>query len=124
MQVLSSALNVPKAKFTAEVADTPETRRAGLSKRADLPDGRGMFFDVPGPFWMKDVAFPLDLVCMSKSGEIVDIQTMLPAFVPDFMQQHYQSDNPMAAYAVELPGGWCADHAVRPGDRIVIAGQP
>lgn len=123
MQVISSTLDRPKAEFVAEIADTAPARRKGLSKRAGLPDGRGMFFDIPGPFWMKDVDFPLDLVHLTKSGEITDIQTMLPELVPDFMKRHYGTPNPEAAYAVELPGGWCSAHGVRPGDRLAV-GMP
>lgn len=120
MQVISSTLKAPKATFTAEVADTDAARRAGLSKRAALPEGRGMFFDIAGPFWMKDVNFPLDLVHLTKSGEIVDIQTMHQDFMPDRMKRRYWTMDPKAAYALELPGGWCKRRAVKPGDRVTV----
>jgi uncharacterized membrane protein (UPF0127 family)/ADP-ribose pyrophosphatase YjhB (NUDIX family) len=120
MKVVSTTLDRPKAKFVAEVADTPEARTKGLSKRAVLPEGRGMFFDINGPFWMKDVAFPLDLVHLTKSGEILDVQPMRVSLLPDHLKPRYWSMNPKAAYAVELPAGWCQRHAVKAGDRMII----
>jgi len=138
---LVSSTGDTKAEVLAEVADTPETRRSGLSKRAELPDGRGMFFDVPGPFWMKDVNIPLDVIFMSKTGSVLDFCTMeaedpctqkdpctktgdnadtSPVTCKQSGLKLYKSAYPEAAYALEVPAGWAARHAVERGDYLEV----
>jgi len=109
-----------KAAAVLEIADTDETRRQGLSKRAALADGRGMFFDRAGVYWMKDVAFPLDLTFLSKEGEV--LETVAMPVDPDGVF-HYSpslSNAVKAAHAVETPQGFLAAHGVGPGDSMTV----
>lgn len=52
--------------FRLELAANDAARARGLSHRAGLPADAGMWFVMPAPgkhgFWMKDMAFPIDLV--------------------------------------------------------------
>jgi uncharacterized membrane protein (UPF0127 family) len=116
---LVNAKGDEKGNFVAEMADDSEARRKGLSKRANLPDGSGMFFDTGGPFWMKDVRFPLDIVFLTKTGSVSSFHTMPVDTAPDWHKTLYSDKK--AAYAVELPAGWCYKHRVIPGDRLVVA---
>jgi uncharacterized membrane protein (UPF0127 family) len=111
-----------RAKFRAEMADTPDTRRKGLSKRAELPADTGMLFDIPGPFWMKDVNFPLDIVYLDKQGTIIEIGHMPepPRYVPDGLMPHYQSGSAATTSALEMPAGWADRAKAAPGDRVEI----
>lgn len=105
-----------KASAVLEIADTDETRRQGLSKRASLPDGHGMFFDKAGCYWMKDVEFPLDLTFISKEGEVLET---LPMPVDRGGVFHYSPSTELAskvAHAIETPLGFMAVHGVVPGD--------
>jgi uncharacterized membrane protein (UPF0127 family) len=114
-----------RAKFKAEMADTPDTRRTGLSKRGALQANTGMLFDIPGPFWMKDVKFALDIVYLDKQGTIIETGHM-PAppagseRVPDWLMPRYRSTSGKTANALEMPGGWVSAHGAQPGDRVEI----
>lgn len=121
MEVVGVSVNRPKAIFDAEIADNEPKRRTGLSKRASLPVGEGMFFDIPGPFWMKDVSFPLDLVYLTKQGEITEIITMYPDLLPEVMKPIYKTSSTKSAYALELPGGWCKSRGIKSGDYVKVS---
>jgi len=110
-----------KAQIKAEVADDPEKRATGLSKRSSLDENNGMFFDVPGPFWMKGVEIPLDICFLSKEGSIVDQKSMQPETgVDDSALKLYKSSDDNAIYAVEVPGGWLKRNKVNIGDRFEV----
>ena len=111
-----------KAAVQVEIADTPNTRRIGLSKRAELPDGHGMFFDKAGAYWMKGVNFPLDIVFMDKAGTILEMQHMpvVEEFSPDMPV--YTSQHKQAAHALELPAGWFKTQGIELGDQLQATG--
>ena len=109
-----------KAAAVLEIADTPETRRIGLSKRASLEDGRGMFFDRAGVYWMKDVEFPLDLTFISKEGEVLETVAMPVDRGGVFHYSPSACNLQKAAHAVETPMGFLAAHGVVPGDMMTV----
>ena len=109
-----------KAAAVLEIADTPETRRIGLSKRASLEDGRGMCFDRAGVYWMKDVEFPLDLTFISKEGEVLETVAMPVDRGGVFHYSPSAGNLPKAAHAVETPMGFLAAHGVVPGDVMTV----
>lgn len=109
-----------KAQLEAEVADTPSTRRKGLAGRTALSEKQGMFFDTPGPFWMRGCHIPLDLLFLTKSGTILEHVTMpVPGEGP---LPTFSTEKTGAVCALEVPAGWCDRHGVKPGDRIRIGG--
>ena len=89
--------------FELEVADTPETRSAGLMNRAELADDRWMLFvfDEPGrhAFWMKNTLIPLDVIRVGVNDVIVDIQTLQPCLVE---QCPSAIPSTFASYVIEL----------------------
>lgn len=111
---------VVKASAVLEIADTPETRATGLSKRASLGDGRGMFFDRAGVYWMKDVNFPLDLTFVTKEGEVLETVPMPVDMGGVFHYSPSLENATKAAHAIETPMGFLADHGVVPGDMVVV----
>jgi uncharacterized membrane protein (UPF0127 family)/ATP-dependent DNA ligase/2'-5' RNA ligase len=111
-----------KAAAIVEIADTYDKRKRGLSHRSHLPDNHGMFFDKVGTYWMKDVAFPLDIVFVDKSGVVLDKQAM-PVDVAGYRSKWathslYSPRNNKAAHAIELPNGWCDRYDINVGDRV------
>ena len=114
---------VVKAAATVELADTPETRRRGLSKRAELPDGTGMFFDKAGAYWMKDTYIPLDILFLDRYGTVLEKQSMFPVQEPDNMKPLYAPAHKEAVHALELPHGWFDRNKLSIGDRVKVAGQ-
>ena len=109
-----------KADAVLEIADTPETRRIGLSKRASLEDGRGMFFDRVGVYWMKDVEVPLDLTFISKEGEVLETVAMPVDRGRIFHYSPSAGNLQKAAHAVETPMGFLSAHGVVPGDVMTV----
>lgn len=116
------ATGTVKAAVTAEIADTPETRRAGLSNRSDLPDGTGMFFDKVGAYWMKDVNFPLDILFLNEKGVVLEKQSMLvDNGTHDVLRHLYIPEFDTAAHALELPLGWFNKSGLAVGDKVKVA---
>lgn len=109
-----------KASAVLEIADTDETRAKGLSKRASLDDGHGMFFDRAGVYWMKDVEFPLDLAFLSKEGEVVEIQQMPVDKNGVFHYSPAVENRTKVAHAVEMPFGFMQEHEITPGDTMFV----
>lgn len=99
-----------------ELATDATSRRRGLMGRTELPAGTGMLFvyadEAPRAFWMKRTVLPLDIAYLDGDGRIVDIQTM----APQTLTMHHS--RAPARYALEVPAGWFAAHAVHPGDRV------
>lgn len=106
----------------AEVARTPEEREKGLMYRSDLPQGTGMLFVFPDEerrsFWMANTYIPLDIAYIDAALRIVDIKQMEPE-VTDL----YRSAAP-AMFALEVPQGWFAAHAVNVGDVVEVVFGP
>lgn len=101
-----------------EVADTPESRSMGLSRRPSLPEGSGMLFifvvDQQGPFWMKDTLIPLSIAFIAADGRILEIQDMAP------MTEELHRPAQSYRYALEVNQGFFSRNGVNPGDQVEI----
>jgi uncharacterized membrane protein (UPF0127 family) len=91
--------------FSVKVADTEEERRQGLSGTAGLAPRGGMLFvfdenDQHG-IWMKDMNYPIDILWISESYNIVSIKKSVS---PNTYPQVFQNSKP-ARYVLELPAG-------------------
>jgi uncharacterized membrane protein (UPF0127 family) len=113
LQIVAEDRQVP---IQVELANTPEKRATGLSGRAELPPGHGMFFDKAGSYWMKDVEFPLDLLFLDKSGQVLEIHHM----PDDDPHTIYRPGNKEAEHAIELAAGWFDKQGFKVGDKVVV----
>ena len=112
-----------KASAVLEIADTAEMRAKGLSKRASIEDGHGMFFDKAGVYWMKDVNFPLDLTFVTKSGEVLETLAMPVDKAGIFHYSPSLENAVKAAHAIETPLGFMARHGIVSGDTVSVVGE-
>ena len=117
MRVASVCFGEPPGSWVdVEVVSQPEDLRRGLSGRAALRDGWGMFFDMGSEadhhFHMQGVVFPLDMVFLSRDWRVLGIVHQAPPGHVGTL-----SVGAPSRYVVELPGGWAQKHGVRAGDK-------
>ncbi|MHB1161268.1 MAG: DUF192 domain-containing protein [Chloroflexota bacterium] len=99
-----------------EVADTPETRATGLSRRPSLPEDAGMLFVFPADgqaaFWMKDTLIPLSIAFISAEGRILEIQDM------ERLSEELHRPAQPYRYAMEVNQGFFKRNEINAGDRV------
>ena len=102
-----------------DIVATESARQKGLMGVTELPDNYGMLFvfadTVQPAFWMKDTLIPLEVVFMSKSGQIIALSAMEPQ-----SETVHAAPEPLP-YALEVPQGWMAMHGVSVGDTCQLA---
>jgi len=112
-----------------ELALTPEQRAKGLMGREFMADDEGMLFVYPDQepypaevsFWMKDCLIPIDVIFISRQGEIISIHEMEPppAGMPDKDLEAYPSGGPVQ-FAIEVRGGLAEELGLKVGDLIEL----
>src|SRR5262244_2044718 len=109
------------ARFTVEVADTPETWEHGLMERATLAPNAGMLFifpDVtPRAFWMMNTLIPLDMLFIDAGRRVINIQANAVPCVPPQRCPTYKSTAP-AKYVLEIAGGRAQALGIQAGDHV------
>lgn len=115
-----SKVQIGTAQFNVEVAATPLLRAQGLSGREKLSGDSGMLFIFDEPaiysFWMKEMRFPLDIVWIDKSLNVVDItRNALPESYPETF-----SPKTPAQYVLEIPGGVAEEKDIKAGDAVTF----
>lgn len=112
-------LSIAGKKSVVEVADTDAARQRGLMYRQSLPQDRGMLFVFPESdyraFYMKNVAFPLDIAFLREDGTIDEIKHMKAATLDRTYSQH------RVRYALEINFGWFESSGIGPGDRVDLS---
>jgi uncharacterized membrane protein (UPF0127 family) len=109
------------ARFTVEVADTPETWEHGLMERTALAPNAGMLFifpDVaPRTFWMMNTLIPLDMLFIDADHRVINIQENAQPCAAPRRCPTYNSTAP-AKYVLEIPGGRARALGVKAGDHV------
>ena len=112
------SVRIERWEVKAELADTPELRRKGLSGRTVLEPGYGMLFVYEEPafltFWMKDTTIPLSIAFIHPDGTIAQIERMQPQDLT-----RIPSDEAVQ-YALEVRQGWFEERGIRPGVKAVL----
>ncbi len=115
-------ITVGGSKLQVEVADAFNTRKQGLSNRAQLKWEHGMLFVFNNyakyAFWMKDMRFPIDIIWI-KDDTIVDIHHRVA--IPQ-NNQNLKRYHPSQAvnYVLEVNAGWVKQNKIKIGDKIKI----
>lgn len=90
--------------FSAEIADTPDSREKGLMYRESIPNNHGMLFSFTEEshysFWMKNTIIPLDIIWISTQNNVVHIEkeTTPYSLIP-------LTPSKKARYVFEINGG-------------------
>lgn len=115
---------IKEQNFTLEIADTPYLLSKGLSNRKELCPDCGMLFIFKSEkiqtFWMKETLIPLDIIFLSKDGQITDIYTASPEpGKSDFELTLYKSTLP-SKYVIELNEGTASNLNLNKGEFIKL----
>ena len=115
-------ITVGEIAVCAEVADTPERRRQGLSGRLNLREGYGMWFPYENAgfhrFWMKDMHFDIDILWV-RAGRIVDVSADAAHEVEGALPV-YQPRAPADA-VLEVPAGTAKRYGWGPGTAVRVS---
>jgi len=105
----------------AEIADTPEARAKGLMFRDSLPADKGMLFifqqAAPHRFWMKNCKFPIDIIWMNDSKEIIYLSENTPPCQSDPCPP-YGPMSGKALYVLEVVSGFAQKEKLKPGMKV------
>lgn len=105
--------------LTLKVLDTDNLRRQGFMGWKQPPsDHYGMLFLHPEPksqsYWMQDVPFDLDCIGFDQDNRVVEI---LPLKAHEKASKRFSV---AVQNVVEVRGGWCAEHGLKAGDKLVM----
>jgi len=99
-------IQIGRQIFAVEVAATRSERERGLSGRALLKPGTGLWFVFPEPdrygFWMRDMRFPIDLVWVGPNLKVAGAVTLQPCVDKNCLI-HYAPSR--VAYVLEVNAG-------------------
>ena len=111
---------MPKGALVVEMANTKASRELGLSGRTKMGDDEGMLFvfDTPGRygFWMKDMAFPLDIIWINENGIVVSIERNI---APDSYPKTFMNQSD-ASYVLEMNQGLAERFGLYLGSKVKI----
>lgn len=110
-----------RAVVSVEIADTAASREYGLMYRKQLDEDAGMIFVFKAPqhleFWMKNTVIPLDMIFADSAGKIVGVVRKAEPF-----SEAIDSVEVDSRYVLEVNGGFCDRHGVKPGDTLRFEG--
>lgn len=102
------------------IADNPAERAQGLSGVTHLSSEEGMLFVFPGEgmhaFWMKDMHISIDIIWLSRSGDIVHLEKSVS---PESYPHSFLPTRP-AYFVLEVPAGFSDTHGIKIGDRATL----
>jgi uncharacterized protein len=101
-----------------EIADDDNRREIGLMGRPVMEEKQGMLFVFPedhqASFWMKNTILPLDMLFITRAGEIITIHKN----TTPFSEQSYTATG-MVLYVLEVNAGFTDKFGVKEGDRML-----
>ena len=106
-----------QARFTVELALTPEAQRIGLMNRPSMPISAGMLFVYDRPqrlsFWMRNTLIPLDMLFIDATGVVRHIHHEA---VPLDETSIYGGENLLAV--LEINGGLSRQLGITEGSAL------
>jgi uncharacterized protein len=120
-----AAANIEGVFFSLEIAETPQSKAAGLMHRQVLEDNQGMLFLFDRPqevsFWMKNVKQPLDIIFLL-NGEVKAIAPNTPPCAGQECPLY--SSGVAVNQVIEIKAGSALSLQLQKGDCIEIVRSP
>lgn len=119
----SAVLSIRGNVIRLMVADSPEERSRGLSRRTNLAENEGMLFVFDTPdyhsFWMKDMKFPLDIIFIRDDRIVAVYENVLP---PNSEQETPSVVKPdeKANFVLEINAGQSSLYGFQKGDKVFL----
>jgi uncharacterized membrane protein (UPF0127 family) len=118
--VVQKPVTIKGTTYSSLIADTDLLRQQGLSYRASLPSNQVMLFifEKPGvyKFWMKDMNFPIDMVWLNSSKQVVYIEkNVSPSTYPQAF-----GPNEDTLYVIELNANETTKLSLSVGDTVIF----
>ena len=111
-QLATETLQVDRATFIVEIAQTMLQQTSGLSFRSSLAPGYGMLFLFGAPaiqtFWMKDMNFPLDMIWIGGGKVLGFAQNAVPQPGAPLWELKLYTSPPGTNTVLEVPAGTVA----------------
>jgi uncharacterized membrane protein (UPF0127 family) len=115
----TATLQAAGRTLTVELALDDASRSRGLKHRTQLAPDAGMLFVFTSPrpqrFWMQDTLIPLDILFLDPDGTVQNVARGEPG-----VEQPGYTSRGAALDVLELAAGWCEQHGLKPGDKVVI----
>ncbi|MDF0682058.1 MAG: DUF192 domain-containing protein [Candidatus Nitrosocosmicus sp.] len=106
---------------TASLSTTPDSQSKGLSIKDSLNENEGMLFIFDSPqkysFWMKDMKFPIDIIWINSTGNIVHIEKNLSPCYLLLPCPSYAPNND-SLYVLEVASNFTNKFGVSVGDSV------
>ena len=119
----SGEVTINGRTFKVEVADTPEKREIGLSKKTSLANDQGMVFVFDKPdyysFWMKEMQIPIDIIYINNNKVVSVYGEVKPPTEENSPLPLYKPTVP-ADRVLEINAGLSNEYNIKPGDTAQI----
>lgn len=110
-----SMFSIDTTELRIAIADTPESRRLGLSHLPALKEKHGLLFVFPKSdlhgIWMKDMRFPIDIIWFDENLRVVDLYENAS---PDTYPKTFHPKTP-ARYVLEVNAGFAEKYDIGAG---------
>jgi uncharacterized membrane protein (UPF0127 family) len=105
-------------ELTAEVANTPEKRQAGLAGRPGLEPGYAMLYVYDEPqtpvFSEAGTRMPLSVAFIRDDGTVAEVRDVAARSPEEFAPQE------PVRFVLEVREGWFQDRGAGPGSRLIL----
>jgi uncharacterized protein len=119
-------VTIGNVSIDVEIANTPASQIKGLQYHTPLTYGQGMLFSFVQPqeipIWMKDMQFPIDIIWVDSSGNVMYIEKNAPACTSDPCQVYGQNMY-NAQYVLEVASGFADKFGITIGSHVNIMTQ-
>jgi len=119
----NAVMSIREVTLRVDLATSAESQRKGLQGRQALEADQGLLFvfqtEAFRSFWMKDMAFAIDIFFLDSHGFVVDMKQDFAPCAAKGPCIPYKSKK-KAMYVLEVVAGFARAHGIAEGDRFTL----